>query len=92
MVAVPYETHKPLGHIYNIERNEEQLALLGRVNPLVVDDVFVNPVGAACPKSAENINAQRCGQPPALYYYRFCHCREVRGEWKGNKNRCICVY
>lgn len=55
--AVLEEAEEPLDDVEEIEGDEEEFALLGGVDALVVDDVAVDPRGVAGPHRAEEVEA-----------------------------------
>ncbi len=55
LVAGLHQTEKPFQNVEYVEGYVEQFALLGIVDSLVVDDVFVDPAFVACEVDAEEV-------------------------------------
>ena len=59
MVSILNEADKPLNDVKDIERDEKQFLLLGCMNALMIDDVFVDPTLVAGQYSSKQIQAIR---------------------------------
>ena len=42
-IPIQHEPHQPLQHVDHIKRNEKQFPHLCRMDPLMVDDIAVDP-------------------------------------------------
>ena len=54
--AVLDQTEKPLDQVDDIKGHEQQFALLGGVDPLVVYHIAVDPVRVSCPECPEQVH------------------------------------
>lgn len=73
VVAVLHQPYKPFQDIDNVERDEQHLAHLRRVDSLVVDHMEVNPPGVARPECAEEIYTNPFRHNSAANDFRFNH-------------------
>ena len=65
-VSVLKALNAPFNQIEYIKRDKQQFALLGSVNLLMIDNIFIDPVCIPGPERSEQINAK-----PLRYQFTF---------------------